>query len=394
MRFIRKMMAALILLVGVGTAQADNILLLNSGGWNGVPPNLPALLTGWGHTATVVTTQPASIESTAQSASGYDQVWFFGRFDTAGWNAASLQTILTTYLNNGGAVFVQSEVSCCNAAASFAQDLMNAVVSPSVLQGGATSIVHAVVVGGTGTTAVSAALGNRYAGSMMCTGTYTTAAFRDTENVLPDYQLVTYPSSGGVPAVFFDEAAMLGQTGRLLVSGDINYLLQGGGGTTAPITALGENVARMYVSILGDIPNYPACMPLAENDAYSVIAGQTTVSVLGNDYYEPATTAASSSNVTTIPVGAVPVGLTLNTDGTISVASSAALGTYTLTYQICRVSAPTECSTAKATLTITQSSTASGNVQAVPSLSQAMLMALMAGLGLLGLAAIRKKAAV
>ena len=79
--------------------------------------------------------------------------------------------------------------------------------------------------------------------------------------------------------------------------------------------------------------------------------GGSTPSVLANDtlngvILDPAT-------VTLSPVGTVPAGLTLNADGTISVAPNTPAGSYTLTYSICEIANPTNCNTDTATVAVT-----------------------------------------
>ncbi len=81
--------------------------------------------------------------------------------------------------------------------------------------------------------------------------------------------------------------------------------------------------------------------------------GGTTVSVLNNDTMNNNTIITSLISLNAIQI---PVGLTLNADGTITVDSNLAIGSYTLTYQICINSAPTICDTAIATINIVSSS--------------------------------------
>ena len=49
----------------------------------------------------------------------------------------------------------------------------------------------------------------------------------------------------------------------------------------------------------------------------------------------------------------VPTGLVLNTNGTVTVAPNTAAGNYSLTYKICEVTNPTNCSTATSTIVVT-----------------------------------------
>ncbi|WP_152909156.1 Ig-like domain-containing protein [Chryseobacterium sp. Hurlbut01] len=93
---------------------------------------------------------------------------------------------------------------------------------------------------------------------------------------------------------------------------------------------------------------------VANNDTYTVpAAGGNTASVLANDTYNgnPATTA----NVT-LAGTSVPAGLTLNADGTITVAAGTPAGTYNVEYKICDKSTPAvpQCDTATAAVTVSK----------------------------------------
>ncbi len=81
--------------------------------------------------------------------------------------------------------------------------------------------------------------------------------------------------------------------------------------------------------------------------------GGTTPSVILNDKLNdlPAIIGTVPGQVKLTPV-TVPSGLTLNPNGTVTVASNTAAGTYTVTYSICEVINPTNCSTATATVVV------------------------------------------
>ena len=97
--------------------------------------------------------------------------------------------------------------------------------------------------------------------------------------------------------------------------------------------------------------NAPAIEAIADN--VSTLPGTKTASVLANDTLngEQAVigTAAGQVTLTSTPSGP----LTMNTDGTITVAANTASGTYTISYKICEVSNPTSCSTVTSTVTVT-----------------------------------------
>lgn len=56
----------------------------------------------------------------------YDQVWIFGNMGTP--SPTTLNPIIN-YMNAGGAVYIQSEVSCCTNPAAFADQLIDATVT-------------------------------------------------------------------------------------------------------------------------------------------------------------------------------------------------------------------------------------------------------------------------
>ncbi|MDO5608365.1 MAG: gliding motility-associated C-terminal domain-containing protein, partial [Capnocytophaga sp.] len=74
----------------------------------------------------------------------------------------------------------------------------------------------------------------------------------------------------------------------------------------------------------------------------------TTASILAND-------TLNNVNVSTpTVVGTLPTGLTLNPDGTVTIADDVPTGTYTFTYEICEVGAvPANCVTATVTIDVT-----------------------------------------
>ena len=60
------------------------------------------------------------------SQAQYEQVWIFGNM---GVPTPALLAPIVTYMNNGGAVYIQSEVSCCNNQAAYADQLIDATVT-------------------------------------------------------------------------------------------------------------------------------------------------------------------------------------------------------------------------------------------------------------------------
>ncbi|PUU67494.1 hypothetical protein DBB36_23700, partial [Flavobacterium sp. WLB] len=67
----------------------------------------------------------------------------------------------------------------------------------------------------------------------------------------------------------------------------------------------------------------------------------------------PAVIGTSAGQVTLTAVGTLPSGLTLNADGTVTVAPNTPAGTYDVTYSICEVSNPANCDTVISKVVVT-----------------------------------------
>jgi len=92
---------------------------------------------------------------------------------------------------------------------------------------------------------------------------------------------------------------------------------------------------------------------IANTDTFTITNGAnggTTSSVLTNDslngHLNPSTTSVTLTWLT------VPTGVQTHTDGTVTVPAGTASGTYTVTYSICEVLNPSNCSTATATIVV------------------------------------------
>ncbi|OXA96273.1 T9SS type B sorting domain-containing protein [Flavobacterium hercynium] len=81
--------------------------------------------------------------------------------------------------------------------------------------------------------------------------------------------------------------------------------------------------------------------------------GGTTASVILNDTLNgsPAVIGTANGEVTLTGV-TVPTGLTLNTDGTVTIAANTPAGNYNLEYSICEVTNPTNCDTATSIIVV------------------------------------------
>ncbi len=103
----------------------------------------------------------------------------------------------------------------------------------------------------------------------------------------------------------------------------------------------------------------------ATNDAFTLPAqGGTTASVFTNDLVAAA--APTSAIVSIVWNGSALSGFTLNTDGTVTVASNKPAGPYAIPYKICEKSNVTNCATAVATITINNAITATNDSYTIP----------------------------
>ena len=83
--------------------------------------------------------------------------------------------------------------------------------------------------------------------------------------------------------------------------------------------------------------------------------GGTTPSIFGNDTFNglPVVFGTNPGQVTLSPVVGIPAGLTLNPNGTVTVAPGTPAGTYTFNYTICENGAvPANCSTTLVTIIV------------------------------------------
>jgi gliding motility-associated-like protein len=106
----------------------------------------------------------------------------------------------------------------------------------------------------------------------------------------------------------------------------------------------------------------------------AITAGDTALSVIANDTLDgsPAVIGTNLGQVSLSGV-TVPSGLTLNTNGTIAVATGTPSGTYTLTYRICENGAtPANCDTATATIVVLKTSPADSDGDGVTDLQEAL----------------------
>ena len=89
-------------------------------------------------------------------------------------------------------------------------------------------------------------------------------------------------------------------------------------------------------------------------DTPSIVSGGTTPSVLTNDTLNGVGPVVVGTNPGEVTLTSTPNGpLTMNPDGTITVAANTPAGTYPITYTICEVTNPTNCDTVTSSVTVT-----------------------------------------
>jgi len=103
---------------------ADRIYIVNSPGYNTAEPQLINAITNNGHSVVVDTTLftlPLGFTSTCiDPVNGYDWLCFFGDYYFSG-----LLPQIQSFINSGGKVFYQYEVSCCTGASSSIANILS-----------------------------------------------------------------------------------------------------------------------------------------------------------------------------------------------------------------------------------------------------------------------------
>ena len=254
-RNVWRAMALFIAVVCASNASfAAKILVLNTGSAFSSPPSdIAAQMTTLGHNVTqpAVGTIPAAFSTlAADPVNGYDQVWVFGATPSA--NQAALTSALAAYINQGGAVYAQSEVDCCNAEAAAAMALMQSVGNTAaLLPGFSHSEIEAVQV----PIVVNSALSSAEMACVPAAGLGDFRAFRRTDNIAENNQLFVGELAGvshGPGVVFLRASDMTSGNGSLLVNGDRNLLSYGGGFATA-LDARGLVFLEFFINALGNM---------------------------------------------------------------------------------------------------------------------------------------------
>ena len=205
--------------------------------WN---PNMTTFLTNDGHNVTVINTWTAPTHTSVNPA-GYDWVLLFrgGAVPTADLN---------TFLGQGGYVYRQSEVGCCNNAAAAAQ-----------------AEIHALVVGGTNVLHGGAQISNSIGPATWmtneptCASNATFVAVRAFTNIPNGNVLISNPSQG-VGGVVFSGSSLIAGNGTYAATGDYNAVVGGLGSpaglSLAQLTANATHIRKVFPQAGAPTGNY------------------------------------------------------------------------------------------------------------------------------------------
>jgi len=133
---------------------------VNSSGYNTAQPELIAAITNNGHTVNTGPSIPVGITTTCiDPVNGYDWICFFGNTDYT-----AMVPQMQGFIDNGGKVFYQYEVSCCTVSSQSAADVLTSLVGISITPN-ANSYIALASGGGweaTGQSCCATFIGNAY----------------------------------------------------------------------------------------------------------------------------------------------------------------------------------------------------------------------------------------
>ena len=186
---MRNLSLIIILLAISFNCYADRLFIFNSPGYNAADPALIAAITAQGHTivenTTTLTLPPGFTTSCNDPANGFDWLCFFGNADYT-----SLTTDIKNFIDAGGKVFYQYEVTCCTTSSFSVAAILASITGLPI-----TENAHAYI-------AWSLSADAAYSGTIECCGTFEGNAYKGLDGVPVDNQLQadsTYPSAS--PAV-------------------------------------------------------------------------------------------------------------------------------------------------------------------------------------------------
>lgn len=214
----------------------------------------------------------------------YNQVWLFGNM---GAPTAVNQNPIINYMNAGGAVYIQSEVGCCNNQAAYVDALINA----TVIAGG--TISHLATLGGYYETTPTSTTCN--------SSTFVTygAAVRPFQGTPAANIMFTSTSTCGgaissstVVGAKFRSCDMISGKGALISIGDFNVFPTSG--SCSNVGILGTTNDNMVIDYIVDLlPCLTSCsvlpVTLTSFEAECQKGGKkiswTTSSEINNDYF-------------------------------------------------------------------------------------------------------------
>jgi hypothetical protein len=201
----------------------------------------------------------------------YQQVWIFGNMGVP--SPATLNPIIA-YMNNGGAVYVQSEVSCCNNEAAFADQLIDATVTVGP------SISH--------TTWKSGNYQYDLYSPLLCTPFLSHgAAVRPFQGATIQHTLYeanptcgSAITTGDVVGVKFKACDMITGEGALVVNGDFNIFPVGG--SCSSVGILGTPNNNNVIDVIADMLPAMACSQLTNPGGGTLTCTASPVNFCGS----------------------------------------------------------------------------------------------------------------
>ena len=296
------LMALMGLLAFISTAFADNVLVIDSG-YSTVAASVVNRLQAAGHTATTVTTVPASF-------SGYQQVWDL-RYATA--LTATETTQYQNFVTNGGFVYFTTEnPGCCQARNNSVAALVTALGGGTTTIG-ANSQTTANVSGSVNTTYMTSGITVNFAAISAIVNSQGIPLIKDSAGLV---QAMSWIGRAG--------ALGSGVTGTIVTVSDINWMdssrmVIGSGATTAQQ----QNVTALDDIIKGIVAGTVAGTISANGNGAGSQQQSQTPTVVSTAAGTP-TVSSSTSNGTATSTDASTRGTTTNT-------SSAVLGATTTT---------------------------------------------------------------
>ncbi len=225
------------------SSYADRIYIMNAPGYNTAEPQLVSAIIANGHTVVVNSTTlnalPANFTSTCvDPINGYDWLCFFGDNNYTG-----LSTQIQNFINAGGKVFYQYEVSCCTSSSASAAAIASTLTGNTIT----TNINDYIAIDFTGN-------GGWEATGVNCCMNFIGNAYKGMDGIPANRQLVaTANLSGSLPLIslcpnfgfYFTTTDFVGTAhkGGIVGLGDYNVWYNGGepisnGGTNPINTAV------------------------------------------------------------------------------------------------------------------------------------------------------------